>query len=217
VLRTALSAFGFPLSILALAASCSRGAQTAPPAAGAPQTPLAAYVAQRVAVTPAGHVRNDSLGWVQRLGGTRGTASRLDTSIVTALTERGLAARWVMPAELVRSYERNRTYAADPRQLALEQLRAPTFVAAGRYGEPLSTQLRTMIALHQDMRYVLLPVELRFEKDGAAGRAVLRVALLDPRFAEARWVGDVRGDTTSVPGRALASVASRLADLFIAP
>ena len=206
------------LAALALLA-CNRAPKVATPAPG--ERPLAGFAAQRLAVTPAGHVRAaDSLGWVQRLGGVRVAARRLDSSIVVALEGRGLAQRWVMPAELARTYERNRSYAPDPYQLALEEIRGPRFVAASRYGEPLSTQLRTMIALHGDTRYVLLPVELRFEREpggGTSQRAVLRTVLLDPRFAEARWVGDVKGDTASLPQRALASVAERLADLFAAP
>jgi hypothetical protein len=63
---------------------------------------------------------------------------------------------------------------------------------------------------------VLLPVELRFERQGATGYAVLRAALLDARAAEARWVGDVRGDAAAAPSGAIASVAAKLADLFAA-
>lgn len=196
-------------------AACSRGPRLATPAPG--EQPLAAYAAQRLVVTPAGRVAADSLGWVQRLGGPAAATRRLDTAIAAALGERGLAQRWILPAELWRSYVRNRSYATDPYQLALEQLRAPAFVARSRVTEPLSTQLRTMIALHEDARLVLVPVELRFTRAAAAGQGVLRVALLDPRFAEARWVGEVTGDTASVPARALASVAARLADLFLAP
>jgi hypothetical protein len=98
-------------------------------------------------------------------------------------------------------------------------VRSPRFVTGERYGEPLSSQIRTMIALHDDARYVLLPIELRFERDGGgtAGRGILRTALVDARTTEARWVGDVKGDTSSVPAAALARVAARLADLFVAP
>lgn len=169
-------------------------------------------------VTPTARVRAaDSLGWVQQLGGVRVIALRLDTAIVAVLDARGLASRWILPADLARSYERNRTYATDPYQLVVEQLRSPRFSAGQKYGEPLSSQLRTMIALHEDARLVLLPVELRFERDGSAGRAILRTVVLDPRYAEARFVADVKGDTSSVPARALATVALRLADLFVAP
>lgn len=199
-------------------ASCHRGAETQP---GEVPRPLASYAAQRVVVTPTAHVRaTDSLGWVQQLAGARTTALHLDTALVAVLDARGLASRWVMPAELTRAYERNRTYATDPYQLVVEQLRGPKMKTGERYAEPLSSQLRTMIALQEDARFVLLPVDLRFERAGPTrgqGRAVLRVALLDPRFAEARWIGDVTGDAAPTAPLALSSVASRLADLFVAP
>jgi hypothetical protein len=163
--------------------------------------------------------RFDTLGWVTQLGGATAAARRLDSTIARQLAARGVGSRWLLPAELRRAYERNRSYATDPYQLTVTELRSPTFVAASRYGEPLASQLRTMIALHDDTRVVLVPVEVRFERVGAAGggRAILRTTLLDARLTEARWVGDVQGDTSSIPARALDSVAARLADLFLAP
>lgn len=205
---------------LILLASCNRAAKTGTPDPVEAGRPLAVFATQRIVVTPTARVRAaDSLGWVQQLGGVRAVARRLDTAIVAVLDARGLASRWILPAELARSYERNRTYATDPYQLVVEELRSPRFAARQKYGEPLSSQLRTMIALHEDARLVMLPVELRFEREGAgtAGRGVLRMVIVDPRFAEARFVADVKGDTSSVPARALATVASRLADLFVAP
>lgn len=179
------------------------------------------FATQRLVVTPTARVRGDSLGWVPQLGGVRAVGRRLDSALVAVFDARGLASRWIFPADLQRSYERNRTYATDPYALVVEQLRSPTFAAQQKYGEPLSSQLRTMIALHEDARLVMLPVELRFEREagagGSVGRAILRTVIVDPRYAEARFVADVKGDTSSVPARALATVAWRLADLFIAP
>lgn len=206
------------VTMLLSVASCHRPAET--PQGEVPR-PLAGFAAQRVAVTPTAHVRAaDSLGWVQQLSGARSVARQLDTNIVAVLDARGLARRWVMPAELAKAYERNRSYATDPYQLVVEQLRSPRMKPGERYGEPLSSQLRTMIALQEDTRFVLLPVDLRFERAADAagqGRAVLRVALLDPRFAEARWIGDVTGNAAATPALALSSVAAHLADLFVAP
>lgn len=201
------------ITLVALAA-CHK----AKPAPASPDArPFDSYATQRIVVTPTGFVRSDSMGWVQAMGGNRTAARQLDSAIFLALDSRGLAQRWIMPAGLVHTYERNRSYAADPYLLAMEPLRAGTFITAGRYGEPLSTQLRTMIALEADARYVLLPIELRFEKVGAGVRGVLRVALLDPRAAEARFVGDVKGNETTTSAAALASVGQHLADLFSAP
>jgi hypothetical protein len=60
-------------------------------------------------------------------------------------------------------------------------------------------------------------VELRFEPANApTARASLRLALIDPRFSEARWVGEVRSDTTSADPRVLtAALARSLADLIV--
>jgi hypothetical protein len=42
----------------------------------------------------------------------------------------------------------------------------------------------------------------------------LRLALIDPRFSEAKWVGEVRSDTASADPRVLASALARhVADL----
>jgi len=202
-------------AVAAVLAACHHGASGD---TGEPVRPLAAFVAQRLIVTPTGHVRSaDSLGWTTQLSGVRAAGRQLDSSIVVALEARGLASRWILPAELTRAFERNRTYASDPYQLAVEQIRVPAFKAGAKYGEPLSSQLRTMIALHEDARFVLIPADLHFEREGAGGRAVVRVVLLDPRFAESRWVGDVSGVSAQTPVLALGSVADRLADLFIAP
>lgn len=203
----------------ALLAACGRAATvgSAPtPAQSAQQAPLIAYSTQRIALTPTSIVRMDSLGWSQRLGGSIVAGKALDSALANALYERGVSKQWVLPPDLVRSYERNRSYATSPYELTTNGLRAVNFQAASRYGEPLASQLRTMIALHESVRMVLLPVELRFEKEGSTGRAILRAVLLDARAADARWVGEIRGDTSSVPRRALESVAGRFADLFVA-
>jgi hypothetical protein len=209
-------------AVLAVAVACSRAPETGSQPAQSAQPALGAYGAQRIVVVPLGAVRApDSLGWVAKLGGVRAAARRLDTSLVETLDARGLAARWVLPAELRRAYERNRAYATDPYQLVWDPVRNPRFKTGERYGEPLSSQLRTMIALHGDARYVLLPIELRFEANPAggtaAGLAVLRVALVDARATDGRWVGEVKGDATRDHLAAITSVATKLVNLFAAP
>ena len=145
----------------------------------------------------------------------------LDDDIGAALAERGLKTNWVMPADLALSYKRNPTYATDPYALAEESLRSPGFTVGTRLTEPLASQLRTMIALHENARAVLLPIELRFERADATSsagmaRATLRLALVDPRFSEARWVGTVNSDTTSADPRVLTRALARgVADLII--
>lgn len=192
--------------------ACNRGGRAAPSPETA--TPLSAYAPQRVVVTPTARVRAaDTTYWVRQAGSARAVGLRLDSAIATRLRETGFA-HWILPPELERAFERNRTYATNPHQLAVEPIRSQAFEAGKRYGEPLSSQLRTLIALHADARFVLVPVELRFE----GARAVLRVALLDPRFAEARWVGELASDPASAePTRALDQIAERLVQLFVEP
>ena len=145
----------------------------------------------------------------------------LDDDIAAALADRGLKANWVMPADLALSYKRNPTYATDPYTLAEESLRSSAITVGTRLQEPLASQLRTMIALHENTRSVLLPVELRFERPDPAStagtaRATLRLVLVDPRFSETRWVGTVKSDTTSADPRALTRALARgVADLII--
>jgi hypothetical protein len=87
-------------------------------------------------------------------------------------------------------------------------------------GDPLATQLRTMVAMQESARAVLLPVELHFERDAVKrdqGVAVLRVALIDGRLGEVRWIGDVRSEPSPTFSPALVtSVANKFADLITA-
>jgi hypothetical protein len=173
---------------------------------------------QRIIVAPVAYVRSaDTLGWVQSMGGNRAAARNLDSAIARALDDRGLAQRWVMPPALVRAHERNRSYAADPYALGMEPLRSANFVSGSKFGEPLSSQLRTMIALEADVRMVLLPIEVRFDQTRAGMRATLRAAFVDPRTAEARWVGEVKSEGATSPAAAFSAIGQRLADLFAAP
>lgn len=173
-------------------------------------------------VAPASAIRvAPELSWGAQQASAHDLLRALDDDIAAALAERGLKTNWVMPADLALSYKRNPTYATDPYALAEESLRSPAFTAGTRLQEPLASQLRTMIALHENARVVLLPVELRFERpDAASGagiaRATLRLALVDPRFSEARWVGTVTSDTTSAEPRVLTrSLARGVAELIV--
>jgi hypothetical protein len=173
-------------------------------------------VSQRIILAPTARVifsATDSL--IGEVGTGTAAGRSFDDELQRRLQERALTSTWILPAELVRAHERNRTYSQDPYTLAVEPLRTPRFVAASKYGEPLSSQLRTMIALHADARYVLLPIDLRLHQ---GGRTTLRLALLDPRFAEAKWVGEIASDSSGAQSKAaLTQVARRVADLFAAP
>lgn len=155
------------------------------------------------------------MGWSSQIPRSRELLRALDSAIAGELAQRGLEKQWVYPADLARSTRANPTYAVDPYALAVEPLRNPNVAPGGKIGDPLATQLRTIIAL-QDSRAVLLPVELRFEKDKSGqGIAILRAVLVDARIGDVRWTGEATSDPSPTFSRALlASVASHFADLI---
>ena len=207
-----------------LLAACQSGKaseETAPPPAPSIR-PLAQLAAQRVIVTPSFNlVAGDPLGWAAQIPKSREYLRVLDDEIATALGDRGLKSQWVYPADLVRAIKGSPTYAVDPYTLGVGVLRGPNVVSGTQLGDPLATQLRTMVALQEQTRAVLVPVELRFERapaGEAGGVALLKVALLDGRLGDVRWIGTVRSDPSGSLSRAvLSSVAAHLADLITAP
>jgi hypothetical protein len=204
---------------VALVAACSRGPDPNAQVAPLPNRPLAGLAGQQVIVLPVHYLRpGDSLGWAAAVERPRQLLSDVDDEIAFALEERGFRTRWVFSEQLVRSAQRNAAHSPDPRALAAEGLRPLARRRSdGQFGEPLASQLRALVALH-GARYALFPVELRFEKIGGAGRAVLHVLLIDARLSRATWGADVSGDTASTYGRgSIASAANNLANLIAAP
>jgi hypothetical protein len=201
-----------------LLAAC-HGKSAEAPAPELPARPLAALAGQRVVLTPTYRLREaDVLGWTAQIPRSREYLRALDDSIAAELAARGLKTQWVYPADLAKSMRGNPGYAADPYALAEEPLRNPAVAAGAKIGDPLVTQLRTMVALH-DARMVVMPIEVRFERNGAGqGIAVLRVALIDGRLGEVRWISDVKSDPSPELSRALlASLAGHFADMITRP
>jgi hypothetical protein len=206
------------IAALTLVAGCSSRSDTGEQIAPLPDRPLAGLAGQQVIVLPIHYFRpGDILGWPE-FERRQALLSEVDDEIAFALGERGFRTRWVFPDQLVRSAQRNAPHSPDPRALAAEGLRPLARRRSdGQLTEPLASQLRSLVALHE-ARYALFPVELRFEKIGNAGRAVLHVLLIDARLSRAAWGGDVRGDTSSKYGQGvIASAANNLADLIAAP
>jgi hypothetical protein len=203
-----------------LACASTQAAQTPAKPKPAPVVrPFAALAEQRVIVAPVHALsETDPMGWVAQIPRTREYLRALDDTIGAELAARGLKSQWIFPPELARSAKRNPTYAVDPYALAADPLRASNVAPETKLTDPLASQIRTMIALH-DSRAVLMPVELRFEKDRTGqGIAVLRLALLDGRLSEVRWVGEVRSAPSATLSPAiLSSLAAHLGDLIAAP
>jgi len=187
--------------------------QTAPPPVS---RPLAWLAGQRIVLTPVYRIREgDVMGWAAQIPRSRELLRALDSAIAGELAQRGLEKQWVYPADLARSTRASPTYTVDPNALAVEPLRNPGLAQGGKIGDPLATQLRTIIAMH-DSRMVLLPVELRFDRDKSGqGIAVLRAVLVDARTGDVRWVGEASSDPSPAFSRALlTSVANHFADLI---
>lgn len=210
------------LALFVALSACRGGkpAEEAPSPMEQSVRPLSQLAAQRVIVTPAfALVQGDALGWAASIARWRDYIKQLDDEIALAFGDRGLKSQWMYPADLVRAARNNPTYAVDPYTLGVNVLRDPRLKSGDRVGDPLATQLRTMIALQSDARAVLVPVEMKFEKlPTGQGVAVLRVALLDGRLGDVRWVGSVRSDPSPDLSRAvLTSLAAHFADLITAP
>lgn len=209
----------YSLTLALAACHPSGGAEQSAPLEG-PVRPLAFATTQQVIVAPVNRLREvDALGWTQQIPRSREFMRAFDDALEAELGARGLASRWVYPGALVRAGQSSPSYAVDPYGLAEGPLRSTAAVAGARLADPLASQLRTMIALQESARLLLLPVELWFDRtpDGQ-GAAVVRVALVDGRTSEIRWIGDVRGAPQASFSRdVLRSLVAHTADLFAAP
>src|SRR4051812_9610630 len=200
-------------AILAFAVACggSKPASTTPN----PEVhPLAGLAGQNIIVAPVQSLRVPAeLGWAAIPA--RPTLVHLDSIFADTLKERVGNRAWVYAEGVVQSAANNSQYATDPRALAVNSLRATTLKLDDRLVEPLASQLRTMIALH-DVRLVLIPVDLTIEKTPAGlGKPVVHLVLVDPRSSTVKWIGRVTGDESSAFTSDIPFiVASRLADLF---
>ena len=205
------------LFVLPLLLACGGQQATQTQTAPAPVSrPLAWLAGQRVVLAPVYRVREgDAMGWAAQIPRSRELLRALDSAIVGELAQRGLEKQWVYPQDLARSMRASPTYAIDPYALAVEPLRSPNVAQGGKIGDPLVTQLRTIVALH-DSRMVLLPVELRFDRDKSGqGIAVLRAVLVDGRIGDVRWVGEASSEPSPTFSRAvLSNLASHFADLI---
>jgi len=184
--------------------------------------PFAPLLAQQVIVAPTNSLREtDPMGWTKQVPRSRELLRALDSAVMKELGLRGITKQWIWPADLERAARTNPSFAQDPYTLAAGNLRAADVPLGASVGNPLIMQLRTMVAMQENARVVLLPVELRFARDstGAQGVAVLRLALLDGRLGVVRWMGDVRSDPSPTFAREplLTSLAAHIADLIAAP
>jgi hypothetical protein len=220
-----MSRFASPRHVLAAAlvasvVGCASKPAAQPEAAPPPPEPLehalSGLAAQHVVVLPVYIVRAaPGFPGASAVGNPTDLARTLDADILAAFDEHGLRRTWIFPPDLVESYKHNPTYATDPYGLAEEPLRTAKAGRDARLPEPIASELRTLVAFHEDARLILAPLELRLEPVGAhAGRGVLHLVLIDARASNVVWMGDVVSDTVPTFGPEIsASVASRLANV----
>ncbi|MDE3152571.1 MAG: hypothetical protein KGL93_10035 [Gemmatimonadota bacterium] len=218
--RAPILAAAFALVACASPATHAQQPPAAPaPAAGPVVRPLANLASQRIVVTPVFALdHGDPMGWAAAISRPHAVLRQLDSAIVAEFDARGLNGTWYFAPTLEKSYQLNSTYAANPYMLAETALRGEIRVGK-TYGEPLATQLRTMIALQDGARFVILPVDVRFETAGEGqGVAVLKLVLVDARTTEFQWVHEVKSDPAAAFGPpVLASLARHFADLVVSP
>jgi hypothetical protein len=148
----------------------------------------------------------------------RPRAALLDSALTLALRERGLESTWSLPPNTSRVAQREVLKRTDPRALSTAGLVPSRRRNDLDLREPLSSQLRSLIAMVPDARIVLLPLEARLVTTAAGMKqATLRIAFLDARAATVLSFPDVTGPPAADEVAALRGVALKFADLVVAP
>ena len=182
------------IGALAVVTTACRGSSQPAAAPQVAEHALAGLAAQHIIVLPtyAARVMPD-LAWNAAVARPGQLQRTLDADILAALEERGLQKTWILPPQLVQSYRRNSTYAADPYTLAEEPLRSPSLAVNARLPEPLASQIRTLVALHDPTLSVVFAVALVINSlvAGLVGVLVpltLDKARIDPAVSSAVFV-----------------------------
>ena len=181
--------------------------------------PLGPFASRSLAVTPAQHmVTGDSLGFAAQLGDRAAVLARVDDEIEFALAARQTAKQWQGAKVIARRMRNGGPYGVDAFDLGTAILRDPRLNVSQALLDPLASNLRNLIALSTESRYVLVPYELSFAGPKGAGRAILKLALIDARAARLVWLGVVVSDPAAKASLGLAaSLGEHVADLVAAP
>jgi len=198
---------------------------TAAPAAPAPAPArdgppvFGEYASRTVVVFPLQRYAVGDSGWMPAAGSAgRPRAAQLDSALTQALRDRGLDGTWSLPPNTSRVAQREVMHRTDPRGLSTAGLVPSRRRNDLDLREPLSSQLRAIIALVPDSRLVLLPLETRVLLTASGQRqATLRIAFLDGRMATVLSFPDVTGPSAADERAALKAVAEKFADLVIVP
>lgn len=181
--------------------------------------PLAPFASRPLALLPTQYLNPaDSLGFTSQLGDPTAYLAKLDEEIEFALATRKTGKQWQGPKVLSRRMKANGPYGVDVYDVSSAPLRDPRLNVALPLADPLAGNLRSIVALGTESRYVLIPYEVLFLGPKGAGRAVLKLALVDARGASLVWLGAVASDPAAKFSPALVvSLAEHVADLVAAP
>lgn len=193
-------------------ASAALPARSAPPVFGE-------YASRVVVVFPLQKFAVGDSGWLTAASATgRPRAAQLDSALTSVLRERGLESIWSLTPNTSRVAQREVMNRTDPRALSTAGLVPSRRRNDIDLREPLSSQLRAIIAMVPEARMILLPLEVRVLTTAAGMKqATLRIAFLDGRMATVVSFPDVIGAPVADEKAAVLSVANKFADLVIIP
>lgn len=184
-----------------------------------PVAPFGEFASRPVVVFPVQRYAVGDSGWLMASSATgRPRAALVDSALASALRDRGLEPTWSLPANTARVAAREVMRQTDPRALSTAGLAPSRRPNDLDLREPLSSQLRSIIALIPEARYILLPVEARVRllPDGTR-QATIRLAFLDGRMATVLSFPDVTGTPAATDAAALGAAATKFGDLIITP
>jgi hypothetical protein len=181
-----------------------------------PQPPLSPMASQHVMVLPVQLLRADSGAWVDQ-GKWEKFRRELDDSIGSAIANRGVGKTWKYASDVARIAKRNPEYVNDPYAMGVQAMRSVKYKIGDPLPELFNNNLRLLIGI-ADTRYVLVPVEIWFARNGAQQIAVLKLAMADGRGGDFVWMGEVGTDpATAYSPAVINTLAARIADLVVAP
>lgn len=209
-----------PSPASATALDSAKAPVAAEPVPGIPALPVfGEYATRKVVVFPLQKYAVGDSGWLAAGSATgRPRAAQLDSALTGVLRDRGLESTWSLTPNTSRVAQREVMNRTDPRALSTAGLVPSRRRNDLDLREPLSSQLRAIIAMVPESRLVLLPLEARVTTTAAGLRqATLRIAFLDGRLATVLSFPDVVGAPAADEKAALQSVATKFADLVIVP
>jgi hypothetical protein len=181
-----------------------------------PQPPLAPMASQHVMVLPVQLFRADSGAWVD-IHGWEKFRRELDDSIASIISARGVGKAWKYAADVERIAKRNPDYVNDPTSMGVQAMRAVLYKIGDPLPDPFVSNLRRLIAL-ADVRYALVPIDVWFARRGDQQLVAIKLALADGQAGNIVWLGEVGSDpSTAMPADLINTLASRIANLIIAP